>query len=306
MQVKIGTFNLNNLFGRFNFKASIEEITPSGEYSFNPKDKYWIRKFVGKLVAPKDENETKQLAEMIRSSGVDVLAVQEVEDKDTLKRFNKEHLGGQYEYLTVIDGNDRRLIDVGILSKKPLGAITSWQFYPDPEIPDRPIFSRDLLQVEVLDDNRNFLFTFFITHLKSKFIPWQCKEECEEKQREEDNQKRLRQCEAIVEIVGREMGKNQPFVIAGDFNDTPDSDWLAPLLSNSLELENIVEQLPADDQWTYIHEDKKQQLDYILIPPAMLGAVQNPEIGECRPKVKAPEIPRCGSDHRPVFATLNL
>lgn len=305
MQVKIGTFNLNNLFGRFNFEASIEEITPSGTYSFNPKDKYWIRNFMGNLVKPKDENETKQLAEIIRS-GVDILAVQEVEDKDTLKRFNKEHLGGEYKYLTVIDGNDRRLIDVGILSKYPFGAITSWQFYPDPKNPGEPIFSRDLLQVEILNlDTREHLFTFFITHLKSKFIPWQCKEECEEKQREEDNQKRLRQCEAIEKIIEQQMGRDQRFIVAGDFNDTPDSEYLTPLLNGKLGLVNIVNQC-SGEKWTYSYEGEKQQLDYILVPPAMLGAVQNPEIGECRLKVKAPEIPRCGSDHRPVFATLDL
>jgi hypothetical protein len=50
----------------------------------------------------------------------------------------------------LIDGNDPRLIDVGLLSKRPFGGVTSWQFAGDPAEPTLPVFSRDLLQVEIL------------------------------------------------------------------------------------------------------------------------------------------------------------
>ena len=43
---------------------------------------------------------------------VDVLAVQEVEDIDTLKAFNRDNLSKMYRYVTLIEGNDGRLIDV--------------------------------------------------------------------------------------------------------------------------------------------------------------------------------------------------
>jgi len=59
---------------------------------------------------------------------VDVLAVQEVEDIDILKRFNREKkygLDGLYKYQVLVEGNDDRLIDIRILSKLPIGAITS-------------------------------------------------------------------------------------------------------------------------------------------------------------------------------------
>jgi hypothetical protein len=55
----------------------------------------------------------------------------------------------------LVEGNDPRLIDVGLLSKLPLGGITSWQEVPDLSDPSRPLFSRDLLQVEILSADRS-------------------------------------------------------------------------------------------------------------------------------------------------------
>jgi predicted extracellular nuclease len=101
------------------------------------------------------------------------------------------------------------------------------------------------------------------------------------------------------------MGQDTRYVIAGDFNDTPDSEYLAPLLKNNLGLENIVNRLPEEQRWTYFYESKKQQIDYILVPALMAGKIKGVEIGECRLK-KDSAIPRCGSDHRPIFATLDL
>src|SRR3954447_8341248 len=58
---------------------------------------------------------------------VDVLAIQEAEDIDTLHEFVRNDLDGLYPNVVLVEGNDPRLIDVGLLSKLPLGPITSWQ-----------------------------------------------------------------------------------------------------------------------------------------------------------------------------------
>lgn len=301
MRVKIGTFNLNNLFGRFNFKASIEGIQEGGVYSFNAQDRYWIRKFFGKLVKPKDEKETKCLADKILKSRVDVLAVQEVEDRDTLKRFNKEYLSKKYPHQVVVDANDPRLMDVGILSKFPIGSITSWQHYPDPDNPNKPVFSRDLLQVEVLDPKTcKLLFTFFITHNKSKFIPYWSQSENTDKQTKKNDVKRFKQSKAIVDIVTTEMGRDNRFVISGDLNDIPESECLAPLLKGKLGLENVINRLPKEDRWTYVYEGEKQQLDYLLLPPLLQGKAREVEIS------RTGQTEKRGSDHDPVFMLLNL
>ncbi len=100
---------------------------------------------------------------------LDVLAVQEVEDIGTLKRFVIDNLGGLYPHVVLVEGNDPRLIDVAVLSKLPIGAVTSWQRAVHASEPGTLVFGRDLLQVEILDANRTRrLFTVFNTHLKSR------------------------------------------------------------------------------------------------------------------------------------------
>jgi hypothetical protein len=51
--------------------------------------------------------------------------------------------------------------------------VTSWQHAVHPDPQDRRIFSRDLLEVHVLNESRSRrLFTLFNTHLKSHFVPF--------------------------------------------------------------------------------------------------------------------------------------
>ena len=59
MKVTIGTFNLNNLFSRFNFDGAITQLqsgTSSAvtiRYEFTDPENYRIRTFMGKLVKAK-------------------------------------------------------------------------------------------------------------------------------------------------------------------------------------------------------------------------------------------------------------
>ena len=169
MNVTIGTFNLNNLFSRFNFKGEIDAIKSletelDGEvvYEFGASDTWKIRTYRGGLVRNKEAEEASHIASRIREMNVDVLAIQEVEDLDTLHQFNREYLDWMYRYIVLIEGNDPRLIDVGILSKLPIGGITSWQHAVHPDDPARRVFGRDLLEVEIFTPSRSRkLFTLF-------------------------------------------------------------------------------------------------------------------------------------------------
>lgn len=58
MKITIGTFNLNNLFSRFNFQAEIEALRDADtnvesdvRYKFGPASGYKIRTYKGRLVA---------------------------------------------------------------------------------------------------------------------------------------------------------------------------------------------------------------------------------------------------------------
>ena len=246
MKVTIGTFNLNNLFSRYNFKGEIEAIKDEdtaveAEYlfQFGSTDRVKIRKYRGKLVKKRDADETRKVADRIKEMDLNVLAVQEVEDIDTLSEFNRDQLNGRYPFLALVEGNDPRLIDIGILSDLPIGAVTSWQNAVHANDPMTPIFGRDLLEVQILNASRSqVLFRLFNNHLKSNFVDFR---DDPVTGTQKNNQRRQRQAEVMAEIVLKRTRPNSRFIILGDMNDAPDSPYLAPLTgSTGLDLTNVL------------------------------------------------------------------
>jgi len=232
MTIRVGTFNLNNLFSRFNFQAEVGQAPaddPGGITLTFDQGQVSVRTFMGRLVRAKDEDDTEEIARRIREvMNADVLAVQEVEHIEILRRFNREQLQNLYSHAVLIEGNDQRLIDVGILSKLPIGVIASHQAAVHPEEPARRVFSRDLLQVEILDNNRRKLFTIYNTHLKSHYVPF---DQDQEQGAIDANNRRRRQAETISTIITRMERPNSRFLLTGDMNDPPDSEFLEPMLT---------------------------------------------------------------------------
>ena len=222
MTITIGTFNLNNLFSRFNFRASIDSVAPADpdveiDYRFDEQAGYMLRTYKGRLVKGKDEGETALIAERIRRIDADILAVQEVEDISVLRSFNKRHLDGMYPHIVLIEGNDSRLIDVGVMSRLPIGAVTSFQTAEHPKRPGVRIFGRDLLAVEILDARRRRkLFTLYNTHLKSHFVDFR---EDPVAGRRRNDRLRRQQAETVARLISERERRGAKFVLAGDMND---------------------------------------------------------------------------------------
>lgn len=283
--MRIGTFNLNNLFGRFNFHGAVDEIeqghdTVTVTYTFTDPDDYRLeRNSHGLLVAkPADERDT--LAGRIGTADLDVLAVQEVEDLDTLRRFNRDHLKGSFGHLALLEGNDPRFIDVAVLSRHPLGATTSWQHAVHPDAPDRRVFGRDLLEVDILTPTRNRrLLRLYVGHAKSHYVDWRLRGDARDQAIEQANLRRRQQAEMTAEIVQARTRPDSPYVVLGDFNDPPDSPWLAPLTDHpELQLvdglaepdetrpakEDTSGPGPSSPAWTYRHKEPGQPATYLL------------------------------------------
>jgi endonuclease/exonuclease/phosphatase family metal-dependent hydrolase len=321
MLVSVGTFNLNNLFSRFDFNADISTASKSTVgtktvFRFDDPGGFKLRTYQGKLVKPKAASERQLLAARIKEMNLDVLAVQEVEDVDTLKQFNRVDLGGLYGQVVLIEGNDPRMIDVGLLSKHPLAAVTSWQHTTDPANPAHPVFSRDLLQVEVLRaDGKTHWFTVFVNHLKSHFVPFDVADKAAEGARA--NQLRRRQCEAAAEIIAGQMRPSSRFLVVGDMNDPEDSVWLEPLVHSS-EL-NLVSGLthatetrpapgtppPSSVLWTERFKERGKPavytlMDQVWLSPAVAPTLQAAFINR-RTKLSGD-----GSDHDPSWVVLDL
>lgn len=288
LDVKVGTYNVNNLFDRFD-----------DPYSWS--DDRWNRRGT----KPKSLDEIYQLGQRLREDRPDVLALQEVEGKGTLYEFNVLQLGRSFRDLAFVPANDPRRIDVAVASCLPLGQVVSYQFIRDQET-GRKLFSRDLLEVEVLhpDTPGQRLFTIFVTHLKSKWVDTSQSVAEQERDRNNADILRWKQASTVANIVRSRFPNPQArYVIAGDLNDTPDSKLLAPLLqSQHLPLFDVLTLLPQAERWTYHwkKEDQYSQIDYLLVSQGMRQLLQPDSV-----HVETGHF-TSGSDHHPVYATFKF
>lgn len=323
MQITIGTFNLNNLFSRFNFRGEIDAIQADEaaiestvSYRFDDSTAYAIRTYQGKLVKAKSDEDRQRIVQRICAMNVDVLAVQEVEDIDTLRSFVHNDLADRYPYFVLVEGNDERLIDVGLLSKFPIGAITSWRYAVHPAAPEEPIFGRDLLEVEILDPTRSrTLLTLYNNHLKSHFIPPGCDPVAGA---EAADRQRTRQAETAARIIACRMGLARPFVVVGDMNDPPDAAPLAPLVrAANLGLVNALahpvetrppkhdDPPPTSPAWTHRYKEagkpaRYELYDQIWLSPGLANKLDGAWID------RRTRHSGDGSDHDPAWIRLNL
>lgn len=323
MRVSVGTFNLNNLFSRYNFEGEIDAIQ-QGEtsvdtqvlYRFGPQDTFKIRSYMGKLVKAKDEADTTKIAARIWEMDLDVLAVQEVEDIDTLRNFNRDHLAGKYPHVVLVEGNDPRLIDVGVLSKLPIGGITSWQQAAHRDEPGAPVFGRDLLEVDILNATRSKkLFTVFVNHLKSHYVDFREDPVAGE---QSSNLRRRRQAEMVASIVKARTRPNSKYIVLGDMNDPAESPLLTAFASDpALGLVNALvapKELgemkkdtppPASTSWTHRFKVSGQPARYelydqIWLSPALAASHVESWI------YRRENLTGDGSDHDPAWVVLDM
>lgn len=191
-------------------------------------------------------------ARVIREIGAGILCIVEAENRKTMRAFDSDLLKSRYRYELLIDGNDNRDIDVGLYSEYPVGRIRTHIFDRDGR---STIFSRDCLEVEVTLSDRQPLY-ILCNHFKSKgYDP-----------EGTSDKKRKRQAEAVAKILESYDLEKDWVVVAGDFNDTPDSAPLRPLLEVPHLHDVLRLQFPADSmkRWTYYYE-KFEQIDFILV-----------------------------------------
>jgi endonuclease/exonuclease/phosphatase family metal-dependent hydrolase len=237
MRLRVATFNVGNLYSRYDFDADAQRVpSPSpvkmvAEVFPARPSQGRVRTYRGPLIRAKPQRERARLVARIRAMNADVIALQEVEDVDALTRFATVDLeGAGYLHRVLLEGNDRRLIDVGVLSRCPIGAVTSWRNAVAGRGDSGPVFSRDLLQVEILNPNRTRkLFTIFNTHLIARRPD-------QDPISAQADATRLRQAETAARIIADQTRPHERFLVCGDFNDVPDSPCLAPLVAGPLQL----------------------------------------------------------------------
>lgn len=202
-------------------------------------------------------------AKVISEIDADILFTIEVENRIVLRDFHDKllypnimHPQGkkEYRYIYVVDGNDERGIDVGIMSRYPIICVTS---HADEKTVYNaklvPLFSRDCLEVQVQLPTGKILH-LLINHFKSMGynIPSDFL----------SNNRRFAQAQRVNEIVNKFDLENELVIVGGDFNSPVDNPSIEPLLSNK-GLYNINNELPENERGTY--RTGKQQIDYLLV-----------------------------------------
>lgn len=154
---------------------------------------------------PTDETSTRLTARVVNDVDADIIGVVEAEDRPSLVRFNKELLSNQYRHIMLIDGNDERGIDVGLMTgeRYPIHHIRSNVDYQDDS---GEVFSRDCPQFEVVTPSGTTLH-ILVNHFKS--------------QSGGGGPKRRRQAGAVRAIVEELVADNQHVIVMGDLNEGP-------------------------------------------------------------------------------------
>jgi endonuclease/exonuclease/phosphatase family metal-dependent hydrolase len=263
-----------------------------------------------------NEIATRMTAQVTKDVDADVLAVIEAESRPALVRFSVGVLeaavgGTPYAHVMLIDGNDERGIDVGIMTRAGY-ELSSMRSHVDDADAHGLIFSRDCAEYAITTPTGKPLVVL-INHFKSKGYGSQGSNDA----------KRRRQATRVKQIYDGLMASGQSYVaVVGDLNDTPDSDALRPLLQET-DLRDISEHPNFDDggeglrPGTFANGAKGNKLDYLLLSPRLFevatgGGVfrkgvwggTHGTLFEHYPEMTKPV--EAASDHAAIWAELDL
>ena len=261
---------------------------------------------------PIKETAIQNTARVLKDLAADVQAVVEAESRVALKAFSDVLLpnvkGSPFEHVMLIDGNDDRGIDVGVMSRGGY-ELTRVRSHVDDTDPQGLVFSRDCPEYTITTPAGKRLL-LLIHHLKSKGFG----------STSSNDAKRLRQATRVAEIYTQRRSEGEKnIVVLGDFNDTPDSAQLQPLLGGT-DLRDISTNpaFTSDGRpGTFGNGTASQKFDYILLSPELFAKVQGGAVfrtgvwggknGTLWPHY--PEMKKQvdqSSDHAAIYADINL
>jgi len=217
-----------------------------------------------------NEVATRNSAQVVRDVTPDVIAIVEAEDRKALLQFSNvlmPSVGATgFDQVMLIDGNDDRGIDVGIMARN--GYQVGWIRSHVDDVDDRAgrIFSRDCPEYSIWTPSGAVVWVL-VNHFKSKGYG----------SKDSSDARRWRQAEEVRRIYERLKSEGAKYIcVVGDLNDTPDSEPLSPLIRSS-DLKDISEHpsFMADGHTgTFQNGTERDKFDYILLSPALYARVQ--------------------------------
>jgi endonuclease/exonuclease/phosphatase family metal-dependent hydrolase len=308
MKLRIGTFNVENLLTRHRFAPGGRTDTSAAMslFHFPRADE---RDAVERSLAVALEDDKRQMTALaIAEAQADLWMFQEVDSLASLQAFFANYVhriaDHRYGHFTLIDGNDRRNIDIGFAARRDLVVPQQVSVRSHKELtfaeagvydrdlaalgipPDGKVFARDCLEVSLDLGDRSL--SLFGCHLKSM-------SNGRDDGRQATLPVRRAEARAVKRIVQQRFGaswQEANWIVLGDLNayrfgigrlgETIDEgeSGMEPLLADFAV--ETMETLPAHERWTHFRRfwsDELQQLvethmplDHILLSPALAAA----------------------------------
>lgn len=264
-ELKILSWNVENLFDTIDDPKKDDTVLTQDEYS----------------------NKITLISSLLQKLNPDMVTFCEIENIAVLKDISAK---SGYNYAYLIEGNDPRGIDVGVMSKYEITYKSNKDMLTPYPGNLRYKFSRDCTESKLTIDGTTI--HILLTHLKSRY-----------KEANNDESKRNAQVKGILDII------------AGIYSETPDSDPLvivtgdmnSPRFTEPL---NILEKAglailnydyPQDKFYTYIYRKQKQDLDYFLINKPAMVRFKKKELNFINEKIF-----KSISDHYPLMLILEF
>jgi endonuclease/exonuclease/phosphatase family metal-dependent hydrolase len=215
-----------------------------------------------------DQLAMQHTAMVIRDVGADVLGVIEAESRPRLAMFSTAMLtkvgGVPYEIVMMVEGNDPRGIDVGVMCRPqyPVTAIRTHIYDRDEQ---GLVFSRDCCEYHLATPGGARLVVL-VNHLKSKGYGSAADPI--------GTLRRTRQAARIAQIyAGLRAEGIEHVAVVGDLNDHPQSAALAPLLSGTdlTDISSHPSFEPGERLGTFRGGNLREKLDYVLLSPSLFA-----------------------------------
>lgn len=269
--VRVATYNVLNLFD------DVDDIYHQDE---------------GTAAKPREQMEA--LGKMLRDLDADVIAMEEVENRGYLQRF-LEVFAPEMGYTNVVhfEGNDLRGIDVCLISRLPVGPVTSYRHVSFPGVSgEQRTFERDLL-CATIEPPGGDSFEVWVVHLKSNYGGRDVAEPI-----------RLAEAQAVRGILDDRL-KADPkarIIVCGDFNDVWDSASTKAVIGDGpMAMKCFASEIPEAERISYNREPYRTMIDFILCSPAM---AKRYVAGTYR--IHGGALASEASDHNPVTASFRV
>jgi endonuclease/exonuclease/phosphatase family metal-dependent hydrolase len=229
---------------------------------------------------------------VIKAVSPDIAVLAEIENVGILDDLDKQELGSAYPTRILIDGNDQRGIDTGILAKIPIDGMPvshKDEFFQSSITKASYKYTRDCLEVHFTYNGRHVIVLG--VHFRSKGPP-------------DDADKRFAEAEH-TRAIADDLFKKDPtaaILITGDFNDLPGSPPFNVIQGQDPDkyLDSAAS-VPSAERYTYNFMGSLELIDHQMANPNLAGMLL-PDSVSIKHGKDIDDSSQFASDHAPITA----